>query len=114
MANWKSPGPDQIHAYWLKKLTSTHDSLAKFLDKTVNGGEQVPKWLPHGTTHLLMKDPQKSSNDPSNYRPITCLPTMWKLLTAILASEVTKHLNKHTIIAQEQKGCSRGTRGTKD
>ena len=50
MANWKSPGPDQIHAYWLKKLTSTHDRLAKFLDRIVNGGEQVPTWLPHSTT----------------------------------------------------------------
>lgn len=40
---------NQIHSYWLMKISSTHDSLAKFPDKVVIGGVQVPKWLLHGT-----------------------------------------------------------------
>ena len=39
----------------------------------------VPIWLTRGRTSLLQKDKSKG-NVASNYRPITCLPLMWKLL----------------------------------
>ena len=35
-----------------------------------------------GQTVLLLKDKSKG-NKVSNYRPITCLPFMWKLLTGM-------------------------------
>ena len=34
-----------------------------------------------GKTIMIGKDPQKETI-PGNYRPITCLPRMWKILTA--------------------------------
>ena len=44
----------------------------------------------------------------TNFRPITCLPVMWKLLTGILTDKMYEHLEN------EQKGCQKNSRGTKD
>ena len=50
----------------------------------------------------------------SNFRPITCLPLIWKLLIGILAEELHEHLEKSNSVPWEQKGYRRGSRGTKD
>ena len=58
-------------------------------------------------------DPEKG-NAPNNYRPIACLPLMWKLLTNILAEKVYAHLSEKNVLSDEQKGCRKDSRGTKD
>ena len=50
----------------------------------------------------------------SNFGPIICLPLIWKLLTGILAEELYEHLEKTNSLPWEQKGCRKGSRGTKD
>ena len=47
----------------------------------------VPSWLTRGRTSLIQKDKSKG-NVASNYRPITCLPLMWKLLTGVIADQI--------------------------
>ena len=64
-------------------------------------------------TVLIQKDPSKGNNA-SNYRPIACLPLLWKLLTGIFAQKAYKHLYENSLLPDEQKGCRKGTRGTKD
>ena len=49
-----------------------------------------------------------------NYRPITCLPLMWKTLTGMMADQLYEHLESQDLIGEEQKGCRRGGRGTKE
>uniref|UniRef100_H3AYE9 Reverse transcriptase domain-containing protein n=1 Tax=Latimeria chalumnae TaxID=7897 RepID=H3AYE9_LATCH len=61
-----------------------------------------------------IKNRNKPAIDAGNYRPITCLPITWKLLTAILARAISRHLETNKIMACEQKGNCRNTRGTKD
>ena len=46
-----------------------------------------------GKTLLCIKEIQKG-NLVSNFRPITCPPLIWKLLTGILAEELYEHLEK--------------------
>ena len=41
----------------------------------------VPECITKGKTILIQKDLLKGTT-PNNYRPITCLPMMWKILTA--------------------------------
>ena len=31
MSNWKAPGPDGLHGFWLKKFTSLHQAMVKHL-----------------------------------------------------------------------------------
>ena len=59
------------------------------------------------------KDSGKS-NTADNYRPITCLPLMWKLLTGGRAEEMYNYFEREKILLEEPKGCSRGSYGTKD
>ena len=60
-----------------------------------------------------MKDETKGA-EVRNYRPIACLPTTFKLLTGIIAEHIYGHLNRNGLLLDEQKGCRRKTRGTKD
>ena len=39
---------------------------------------------------------------------------MWKLLTGVIAEEMYNYLEREKILPEEQKGCKRGIRGTKD
>ena len=73
----------------------------------------VPCWLTRGRTPLLQKDKSKG-NVASNYRPITCLPLMWKLLTDLIADQIYAHLDQEKLLPQEQIGCREGSRGTND
>ena len=48
-----------------------------------------------------------------NYRPITCLPIMWKVLTGIIAEDLHQHYQS-SLSPDEQKVCRKERRGTKD
>ena len=111
MKNWKAAGPEQVHAFWLKSLTSLHPRLANQMQEVLDG--DIPEWLGKGRTVLIMKDKAKGPAV-ENYRPITCLPTTWKLLTGILSEDVYSHLEKNDLLPVEQKGCRKFSRGTKD
>ena len=66
-----------------------------------------------GKTTLLMKNKEKGTI-PKNYRPITCLLTAFKLMTAIITESMLNHLKNNGLIPDEQKGNRRKSRGTKD
>ena len=112
MANWKAPGPDGVRGFWFKKFQCLHAPIARALQEVVDARD-VPDWLVKGRTVLIQKDVAKGTVA-GNYRPITCLPLMWKLLTGIFADKVYDHLLNNDVLPDEQKGCRRGSRGTKD
>ena len=62
---------------------------------------------------MLQKDKTKA-NVASNYRPITCLSLMWKLLTSVIADQIYAHLDQEKLLLEEQKGIRKGSRGTND
>ena len=61
--------------------------------------------------YINPKDPSKGTA-PNNYRPITCLPTMWKILTTQLREKIYYSLTSHGLLSDQQKGCRKGSRGT--
>ena len=73
----------------------------------------VPEWLAKGLKVLIMKDTKKEP-DVVNYRPITCLSMLWKVLTGVLYEEIYDHLEANHLLPFEQKGCRKRSRGTKD
>ena len=77
------------------------------------GTDTLPEWLTHGRTVLCQKDRRKG-NAVENYRPISCLPLMWKLMTGTIADEMYEYLENEHLLPDEQKGCRRKSRGTKD
>lgn len=110
--NWKSPGSDQIQNYWLKAFPVTHSYIIEAFNKIIEKPQQMPEWLTAGITYLLPKS--KSTTEPRNYRPITCLSTMYKMLTGIIARRISLHLEEHNLLPEEQKGCHPGSKGCKD
>ena len=39
---------------------------------------------------------------------------MWKLLTDVIADQIYLNLDQEKLLPEEQKGCRKGSRGTKD
>ena len=62
---------------------------------------------------MLQKDKSKG-NVAHNYRPVTCLPLMWKLLTGVIADQIYAHLEQEKLLQEEQKECRKGSRGIND
>ena len=112
MSPWKAAGPDGVQAYWVKNFTSLHCRLVSQLGDVMRRGAP-PQWMTTGRTVLIPKDPRKG-NIPSNYRPITCLPIMYKIMTAMISECVFDHLSSNNVLPWEQKGCGKKSRGTKD
>ena len=96
MPNWKSPGKDGVQGYWIKNLSNLHARISDQLNSILTGTDDLPEWLTHGKTVLCQKDPRKG-NSVENYRPITCLPMMWKLLTGIIAEDMYGYLERKHI-----------------
>ena len=62
---------------------------------------------------MFQKDKRKG-NVASNYRPITCLLLMWKLLTGVIADQMYEHLDREKLLPEGQKGRRKDSRWTND
>jgi hypothetical protein len=60
-------------------------------------------------TYLITKN--ENTGHPKNYRPVTCLPVTYKLITSIISRRMQKYMDDENLLPKEQKGCSRGTKG---
>jgi hypothetical protein len=109
---WEPPGSDQISNYWLKVFPATHTYIINAFTKIIEKPKQIPDWLTAGITYLLPKS--INTKEPQNYRPITCLPTVYKMLTVITATKFSTHLEEHNLLPAEPKGCHPGSKGCKD
>ena len=66
-----------------------------------------------GRTLLFDKDPTLG-NGASSYRPITCLPLMYKLLTGMISEDMYGFLEENDLLQDEQKGARKQSRGAHD
>ena len=73
----------------------------------------LPQWMTCSRTVLCLKD-QSRGNAADNFRPISCLPLMWKLMTGMIAENMYTFLEMNDGLPHEQKGCRRKSKGTKD
>ena len=112
LSNWKAPGLDQVQNFWLKYLTVLHPTMLNLFNKNVKNPENAPLWLTGGRTTLIHKKGETSNA--KNYRPITCLPTYYKLITSVLTNRLYNWVSENDILPYEQKGCRRKARGCKD
>ena len=102
-----------VQGYWIKNLSNLHERIPVQRNKTLMGDDSLPAWVTHGRTVLCQQDPRKG-NAVENYRPITFFTLIWKLLTGVIAEDMYDYLEQEKLLPEEQKGCRRGSRGTKD
>ena len=66
------------------------------------GDDNLPAWMTHGRTVLCQKNPRKG-NAVENYRSITCVPLMWKLLTGVIAEEMYDYFEQEKLLPKNTK-----------
>ena len=71
-----------------------------------------PNMVREGRTVLIPKE--GCQGRPEQYRPITCLNTSYKLLTAVLTEVLYDHVIQYDILPKEQYAIRRGRRGCLD
>lgn len=103
----KSPGHDNIRNCVIKKLPrKAHILLAKIFSACFRLGYFPSSWK-HAVVIAIPK-PNKDSTNASNYRPISLLPTLSKLLERLILNRIELHLENTRIIPDEQFGFKRG------
>jgi hypothetical protein len=111
--NWKAPGHDRLQNFWWKVFTTVHPLLARQFTNIIQNPNEIPPFLTKGITYLIPKEPSYSKS-PEKYRPITCLPTIYKILTCCIAEKIYQHVHHNKIMAIQQKGCARNSMGCKE
>ena len=71
--------------------------------------DSIPTWLVKGRTVLIPKE--GCQGRPEQYRPITCLNTGYKLLTAVLMEVLYEHVIHYSYLPPQQRAIRRGKRG---
>jgi len=103
-----SPGSDRLEYRHLRAL----DPDAQLITPILNGCLQlkcVPDDWKTGVTILIHK--KGDAADPGNFRPITLLPTLYKLLAGCLSARLSKWAKDNTILSPQQKGFVPGVEG---
>ena len=100
--NCKTLGWGGVQGYWVENLRSLHERASSQVNRILMGENDLPEWMTHDRTVPCQKD-LKKGNTAKNYRPITCLSLMWKLLTRVIAEEMYNYLEREKKFFQKSK-----------
>ena len=99
----KAPGEDKIGNKLIKLLKpSLTTILHKYFNITLHKGYHTKKWKQ--TLAKLLDKPPKPPSNPLNYRTISLINNLSKIMESILTSRITKWSNTHNKINKEQAG----------
>jgi hypothetical protein len=112
LPDWKAAGPCKIFNFFIKNLTETHPSIVKVLTLLIQQPEKCPDWFFTGNTFLVPKKPVTKTV--SDFRPITCMSNLYKLLTKVLTEELTNYVEATNILSINQMGTIRKAQGAKE
>lgn len=87
--NWKSSRGNQIPNYWLEAFPAT----CTYITKVINTIIEEPKQTPNQRTTGILPN-SDDTKELNNYQPITCLSTVYKMLTGITARIISEHFKE--------------------
>ncbi|CAH8567706.1 unnamed protein product [Dicrocoelium dendriticum] len=100
-----APGVDKIRPKVLKTLAPTIAAhLASFFQSLLNSQTLPSEWK-SGIVTPIYKGGKRS--DPANYRPITLLPVLSKVMESLVADEITRYFESLKLISHLQHGFRR-------
>jgi hypothetical protein len=73
--------------------------------------DTIPEWMFEVTTYLI---PKKESSDPAEFRPITCMSNLYKVLTKVINKRLQIFCEMNGILSENQMGTARGSQGAKE
>jgi Reverse transcriptase (RNA-dependent DNA polymerase) len=107
---WKASGPDGLQGFWWKRFGTANKALYNLIHLHLTSGAHLPqRWISDGRIVLLHKSGSRS--DPSNFRPIACLNTCYKLLTGYISVYLDQYATERHIFAGEQRALQKGVWG---
>ncbi len=103
----KSSGHDEISNHALKIIApGIIHPLTKILNEAILTGIFPHEWKISKVIPIYKQKGHR--HDPSNYRPISLVPSLGKLLEKILERQLRNYLNCHNILYEDQFGFRRG------
>ena len=101
---YKAPGPDSILNIILTKCVDIlEDRLVSIYEGIFERGLMYKLWK--SFTTIVLRKPGKPRYDiPKAYRPIALLNTMWKVLTAVIAEQLTHTAELHHLLPANHFG----------
>ena len=93
-------GINAISNFGLKQLTASYNALTIAFNKEIDDPEDLPEWF---TTARFLLPKSGETDKPKNYRPIACLPTLYKAITSIISERSYKHTLANVVLSEEQK-----------
>ena len=99
----KSTGPDQLSAKILKMLAILiAEPLAKLFNKSLSTSKFPHHWKEANVTPIFKR--KGSASDPQNYRPISLLCCLSKILEKIVFRRIYDHLSENALLSENQSG----------
>ncbi|KAG0435393.1 LINE-1 retrotransposable element ORF2 protein, partial [Dictyocoela muelleri] len=111
LPNWKSAGIDKIYNFFIKNINSTRRILINEIQRLCASPCDIPEYLFKTITYMF---PKKSSSKPSDYRPISCMSNIYKIITKVLSKNLYNILEINGIISQNQLGVRKNTMAAKE
>ena len=110
---------DSVYAFPIKRCPPIKKAVFQLVKKMVewkvtDRWDEENNWLLEGRTVLIFKGGDRK--DPANYRPITCLPTITKMVTIAIHKRMQRFLfgdGERSILDLEQRG-ARTSQGCKE
>ena len=98
----KSSGPSDITTKSLQlAISSISPSLTRILNLSLQSGSVPSCWKAANVTPVFKKGDKQ---DPNNYRPISVISTLGKILERVVYTRLLDHLNVHNILTPFQSG----------
>ena len=102
----KSPGPDEISPFILKNCAEELTKpVTHIFQQCLHTSTWPTAWKEARVTPVHKK---RDKSDPGNYRPISLLSTLSKILERIIAEQLTCHLEEHHLLSPRQYGFRKG------
>ena len=98
----KSSGPSDINAKCLQlTLPSISSSITRILNLSLSTGSVPSCWKAANVTPVFKKGDKLN---PSNYRPISVIPALGKILERVVYTRLMCHLSENNILTPYQSG----------
>ena len=101
--NKSAPGLDGIRYSIIKRLPDKYlQQIAKVFSSCIKLGYFPDRWKNAKT--ILIPKPGKDSREAKNYRPISLLSCIGKLLERLIARRLSRHMEKQELFSASQSG----------